>query len=219
MKITAVNYEIQFNLNLNKKNVIVIENPLIFKNFIMEFIEMIQGKDGTIYISEDEKTIDMKDSVEILLSPMDFNLSSKKILNKLYSELKDKAYNEAFFEKTMKLQSEILQYLYELENNTEYILTINDMDILGIFKSFGIEIECSEKLEEKVDSYIKVISRLLNTKILILINFSSYFSEQQISLFQKCASYEELTLIFIESNDKINSNNKIIIDKDQCRIL
>lgn len=219
MKITAISYDIQIEIKIDENNVIVIENPILFREFILELKELIAGKECEIIISQNEKITKAKENMDILISPLDIDLSGKKVINKLYSSLKEKAYDEEHYEKTMKLQSDILKYLYELESDSEYILSINDMDVLGIFKSFGVEIEDSEELIEKLDGYIKIISRLLKCKILVLINFSSYFSQDEISMIQKTAMYEDIRLLFIEACDRIESNNKIIIDEDQCRIL
>lgn len=219
MKITAISYDIQIEIKIDENNVIVIENPILFREFILELKELIAGKECEIIISQNEKITKAKENMDILISPLDIDLSGKKVINKLYSSLKEKAYDEEHYEKTMKLQSDILKYLYELESDSEYILSINDMDVLGIFKSFGVEIEDSEELIEKLDGYIKIISRLLKCKILVLINFSSYFSQDEICMIQKTAMYEDIRLLFIEACDRIESNNKIIIDEDQCRIL
>lgn len=219
MKITAMDYDIQIDLKMNKINVIVIESPILFRKFLLDLEELWEGKTCGIVVSEDDKIVKLKEYMDILNSPLYIDINVKKVINKLYSNLKEKAYDEEHYEKTMRLQSEIMKYLYELEEDSEYILSINDMDVLGIFKGFGVEIEESEELIEKLDVYIKTISRLLKSKLLVVVNFSSYFSQDEINMLQKTAMYEEIILLFIESCDKINSKNKIIIDKDQCRIL
>lgn len=219
MKITAMDYDIQIDLKMNKINVIVIESPILFRKFLLDLEELWKGKTCGIVVSEDDKIVKLKEYMDILNSPLYIDINVKKVINKLYSNLKEKAYDEEHYEKTMRLQSEIMKYLYELEEDSEYILSINDMDVLGIFKGFGVEIEESEELIEKLDVYIKTISRLLKSKLLVVVNFSSYFSQDEINMLQKTAMYEEIILLFIESCDKINSKNKIIIDKDQCRIL
>ena len=219
MKITAMDYDIQIDLKMNKINVIVIESPILFRKFLLDLEELWEGKTCGIVVSEDDKIVKLKEYMDILNSPLYIDINVKKVINKLYSNLKEKASDGEHYEKTMRLQSEIMKYLYELEEDSEYILSINDMDVLGIFKGFGVEIEESEELIEKLDVYIKTISRLLKSKLLVVVNFSSYFSQDEINMLQKTAMYEEIILLFIESCDKINSKNKIIIDKDQCRIL
>lgn len=219
MKITFKNYNIYLELNRYEKNVIVIENSMLLRKIVLEILNMTQNTGEKIFLSEDEQIFKFKELVDILVSPFDMNLNSKKIQNKLYGNLKKKAYDEMFFEKTMQVQSYIMKYLYELESDSEFIFSINEMDIVDIFKSFEIKIEESNDLIENLDYFIKIAGRLLKIKILFLVNFTNYFSKEEIELIQKTAIYEEIILIFIESEDKIKSNNKIVIDRDQCRII
>lgn len=219
MRITSIDYNIQLELRTNEKNVIVMENPMLLRKFILEVLSIIQGTDGKIFLSNNESILKFKEFVDILISPFDIDLNSKKIQNKLYGILKNKAYNEIFFDKTVRLQSYIMKYLYELEGDSEFILSIDEMDICGIFKSFGIKIDENNDLIEEIDSFIKLTSRLLNIKVLVLVNFTDYFTEEEIELIQKSAVYEEIMLLFLESKDKIKSNNKIVIDMDQCRVI
>lgn len=174
MRITFKNYNIYLELSIYEKNVIVIENSMLLRKIVLEILNMTQNIGGKIFLSDDEQILKFKELVDILVSPFDIDLNSKKIQNKLYGILKEKAYNEIFFEKTMQMQSYIMKYLYELEADSEFILSINEMDIAGIFKSFEIKIEESNDLIEMLDYFIKIAGRLLKIKVLVLVNFTDY---------------------------------------------
>lgn len=80
MKITAMDYDIQIDLKMNKINVIVIESPILFRKFLLDLEELWEGKTCGIVVSEDDKIVKLKEYMDILNSPLYIDINVKKVI-------------------------------------------------------------------------------------------------------------------------------------------
>lgn len=201
----------------------VIESPELFTKYIQELKQQINRMQGNFVLSEDEKELEIAKYAEIIIDPFAIDVNDRKIVSKLYSDLAKAAYEEDNYLQTMEIQSALQKYLCNLEQSSDYILEIDsEVDISALFKTLNIKFESfPENIFEQVNQYVKVMAELAGKRLVILVNFCSYFSVDQLDELIKNAAYHEIFILLIESQQKSyshESNRYIIIDKDGCEI-
>ena len=134
--------------------------------------------------------------------------------------LYDVAMNEVYYEKTLKLLGDVEKYLYELEWEVDFNVEISLENFHSIIKAGVTGIDVPESLYEKIIEYIKLSSRLLKTKVIILIGVQGYFTQDEWEQIEKVAIYEEVSLLCLENKKwMMSKQNEVIIDIDNCRVV
>lgn len=200
----------------------VIESPELFYRFTQEMNLQCSGEEGEFILSDEIKVYPLSKKMEFIVSPFLINLEDKKLLSKLYENLKELAYNESNFMFTQEINNKLLQYLLELENQTNHVLMMNDeVDLVCLFKAASIKFEeCDGSLLETIFKYIELVNELLKKEIIVLVNFRSYLNDDQMHELIKMVQYREIAVLIIESyqRDCIEGCKQYIIDCDQCEI-
>lgn len=213
---------INVELNENKVNVIVIENPRSMAEMIYDLNQQNLGNVSEFVIAENDKTLNFNHTAAVIFNPVTVDCNEKKILNKLYSEISAEA-KENFYEKTNLLNSNIIKYMDELLIKVPYPVTYSEnLDIADFLKAVNVCIDdCSETFLEKITNYIKIIASLNNIKVVFMLNIKSYLDIKDIEELYKEARYNKIFLVLIENivRDKIENEDILIIDKDLCTIL
>ena len=102
MKLLLEKFNFTINIEENKHTVIACEEQDIFTEMIMGVYQYIYGTNDSICLFDSEnKTINYKNT-DLILSPIDLELSSKKILNQVYRDIdeimnQDKEKKKEFF--------------------------------------------------------------------------------------------------------------------------
>lgn len=200
----------------------IIEEPEIFTNCIQELRNQINGMDGNFTVSEKEDILSISKVAELIINPLEVNINDKKILTKVYSELERIACQEEIYLDTQELLSKISGYLMQLEQNSSFILEIDEnIDLVAIFKATGVKLaQYADGFWETLIQYVKVVAEIAMKKIIIFVNLRSYVTEKQLEELLLQASYDEVYLLFIENvqRDCHDGIIRYIIDKDGCEI-
>ncbi|HHX79074.1 MAG TPA: type II-A CRISPR-associated protein Csn2, partial [Acholeplasmataceae bacterium] len=180
MKLASMNLSRQININENTIPIIKIENKRLFRNVILDIYEQIEGKNGELILSDNNKEIKFSKNVEIVNDYININLNDKRILNKLYNVLKIKTLEE--YDNYSKISEIITEYIQELLYDEELdLVQINNIDPVDIFKSVSINIDDSSKcVIEKFLDYINLSETFMNTKLFVFINFKDFFTDEEI---------------------------------------
>lgn len=216
-----INYQIIFKENIT--NVIVIENPIMFRSFIEEFINQCSGEEGRFLLSENENEIDISKNVELIIDYFALEFNQKKILTKVYNYLRDLSQQENYYLKTNELQIKIFQYLEELASSSEYPLVHSaEVDIISIFKAAEIKLEINhETLLEKLINYINIMQEFCGIFCIVFVNLKSYLTEEELKQLYTHASYRKVHIILLEGRlyNRIADLEKVfILDNDLCEI-
>ena len=130
--------------------------------------------------------------------------------------------NKYISEKT-EIQRLIIHYIDKLMDDVPYeMITSNlELDLIQLLKMYEVRVEpeCSSLLEQLTE-YVKIIARLLNRKLLILVNICSYLDIQSVEELIKMCEYVKLPVLLIENCERdLEGCKTYIIDKDQCLII
>lgn len=201
---------------------VVIENQIMFRNIITDIYEQIKGHDGIFVLSENFTPLDIRKNADLISTLIPFEVNQKEMINKLYTDLKNKAVDENSYQQTQELFSAISKYLFELSAITDNELSFDfPDDISGILKMFNVRINDKDMaLHEKLLEYMLAAEKLKGTKVFITVNLRSYITDEQTELLFKSVLLHKIHMICIENKEypRLDTEKVIIIDKDMCLI-
>ncbi|MEG1946827.1 MAG: type II-A CRISPR-associated protein Csn2 [Lachnospiraceae bacterium] len=215
------NLSYQFEFEENRHQIIIIENPINFTKFCQELVEQCSGKEGKFVLSEEENILPMDKFVYMIIDPFSLDFNQRRILNKLYTELKELAMSQTLYLETNTMLVGMEKYIMQLIAHSEYPIAYEEIDFTGIFKMANLKMETTyENMVEKIVDYMKIMRDICNLSICVLVNIKTYLSEKEINQVYEFAEYNKIHLLLIESNEKKrNGKEKVCIwDKDSCEI-
>ena len=222
MKLVHVDFSRQ--LEIPRQNAVqwVIESPELFAQYVHDLYYQWGGQDGRFVLVEQDKELDFTKSVEMILNPFSVNLEDKRIITKLYQELQSIAVNEIMYQQTTELMQLLQQYFYELEQQSPYMLTMNQTnDVVPLLKALGVQLEC-ETMDffETLHLYIRIVAELLKKKLIVFVQIGRYFTPTQRQQLIQTAAHHDISLLFIETQelDYANDVPRYIMDVDGCEI-
>ena len=222
MKLVHIGMDMQLEFDRDPVKEVIIESPDCFMLYIRELIRQSEGEEGGFVLSEDDKIQNISKCIDIIVNPFDVDINDKKILGKIYDQLKLAAYDERFYVHTQEMIRQVLSYIIDLINDSDFIMDINaDVDMSLLFKATGVKLECDEDdFLEKIFKYIELVTELLNKKLIIFVNLRNYINDNKYKEFIDMCRYKKLSVLLLESSkmNRISCVKQYIIDKDRCEI-
>ena len=214
-------YQLEIALQENKIIVLSVENTKAYSTMLHDMWSQIQGKTGGFILSKQDKIVNITKEAECIFNPFSLDCNDKKIINKLYQELKEQA-DSVLFTEGNELNRYIINYLDKLFMQVPYALDYNiDFDISAILKAYSVKIESyCENLLEQIVEYIKIMNRICNTHVFIFVDLKRYLSEQELLHLYEFVFYEKIFLIIFEGKQSkpIFGEKYWILDEDLCII-
>ncbi len=207
----------------NKINVLVVENQRALSEIINELLEQANGADGRFILSSELKQLDFVKEAEIIIDLFTLDFNHRKIINKLYSQLKTTAIGNEYYLDSTCLLGEIAHYLEKILQTTQYPLVYSpEIDITSVFKIAEVKLETVyDTLVEKVLDYVTVMQEFCSISCFIFVNLKCYMSDEELEQLYQFASYNKLNILLLENTmrEKRYEQEKIyIIDTDLCEI-
>ena len=205
----------------SKINSFVIENSVMYRNFIRELYDQVSGMKGEFVLSHDCELLDISKNIEMIGNVLDMDMDNKRIISGIVRELTDIAVNEKsleineIYEKINGLISDVIF----VSNNDIIFDDIND--ISHIFKMYNVRPDAENlSLAEKIIMYLELCEKFLNKKIFVLLNLHSFFTKQEMELLLEDIVYRKFNVFLIERYDynALPQETKRIIDIDLCEI-
>lgn len=221
MKLVCEKYDFKMDFLENQVNVLIIENALLYRSFVGDLIEQNNTGIGGFVLSEADKELKFKQSIDVVSDLFFVELNGKKLLSKIYQDLSEKAIGEAFYETTATLYSGILNYIESLIEDEEYHLEYDDPNLAGIFKALNLRLkEQNDGLLEKVMDYTALMKEVVETKCIVFLNIKSCFSPQELKKLYEFLNYKKIEVLLIEAYEResLEGEKHFIIDQDLCEI-
>ena len=224
MKMASQELDRTITFQENQVNELIIENVGFFQNFLCQMLQQIEGVcESSIFLTEEDKILSWEKNVEIIINPFQLDINQKRVINRLYQNLNNIVQEKGYYIKLNELSAEITGLLTEIEYDADISLEYSmNIEAVQIFKMMDVKIEMEGKtLLEKLIEYIKILSELLQYKLVIFVNIKSYLNEEELRLLYQAAHYAKIHVLLIESCERktILNENRIIIDNDMCEIL
>lgn len=209
----------EVNLELNKTNLLQIESSQIYREVICSInSSILQDNDEWIF-SDKNQLIKKSSSIDIIHSPFLLDFNNRKIQNYILEDLCNIAINEDNYVNTQKLLCYLEEYVLGLEWHLPYDIMVKNIDVKSLLKNMISGVVVSEDYMEQFCEYIKLIARMLEIKLIIMVDAMNCFDYKEWKLIEKTAIYEGIYILCIEHFSNYQDGNKIVIDCDGCRIV
>ncbi len=220
MKLKLNGFENEIEFEEETVNVISVNNVECFRNIISSINSKILGVEiNEVFLLNDEKEeLDMNKEVLMVLDVFNIDYNSKKILSKIYELIEEKIVMNQDLEIDNKI-FELRNYIVEEINELPFEFIMKDeIKIMDILKMYSLKIDSDNynKLTEKIEFLIDIISTLKIAKILIIPNMKLFLTDEEVVEVYKYSLYNNVNLLIIERNDrkKLKYEKKLVIDEN-----
>lgn len=211
---------LKIDLKENQVNVIVIESPELFTEYVSEIKKQIAGEDGQFVLSEKD-ICEIDKIMELIVDPWSIDFDSKRIKTKLLQLVKEEA-DEYFYDKFIEAKSIVCQYAENVVDKIMYPVSYDmNIDTMAFMKFLDIKIEIqSEKLIDIIIEYIKLLHDLCKIEVIVFANVKTYLTKDEVFYLYQVAQYQKIHLIMLEATLTTRMQCEIItiIDADKCVI-
>lgn len=222
MKLVHPDWEKQILFETGKVPVISIEEPKCLYHTFCELAEASQLGTGAFVLSDQGKIWDLKKRLVALGSPLDMNPNDRKLLTKLFLQLKVAAYEETYMEETRQTCGALLRYFAHLASESEADIAYDmDIDLVELCKALHVHIDIEGlTLPEKMLTFMKTWVTLCGDTCFCFNQFRNFLPVESRVLFYQNALMEGLHFFLLEGPccDIIDEEDLFIIDKDLCQI-
>ena len=212
---------IKVDIEEGKASVLVIENPVAMREFLLELDTQLQGEPGDFVLSVDYEPVSIGKNLVLVKDPLSIDCNDKRILTKLYQNIADEEKMHSYVERN-KFDKAYLEYLRELCLLSPLPLAYDERLSLGeLLKSAHVVIDhTTGNYAENLWHYIKVMGDLLHIKVFAFVNLKCFLSDEEMELLYRQCFYEHKLLLLIESYDSPlrKDEKKCIVDADGCVI-
>lgn len=215
--------EWNFTIDLEAINTIVIENPKLYRSILMDLENQLLGMEGGFTLFNKLKEVKLSSELFLVRTPFSISLNDRKIINKLYTEIKADIISSEYG-KYQELENSILTFVNEVIFNNSIELEVNSsIEIEDIFKLTGLKFskDIGQDIIERLLEHAIIIHDYLTPAAIVYLNTRPLFSDKEWGDFIKELSIRNINAIFIERYSE--SVSKIIekrytIDEDLCEI-
>lgn len=221
MKFIYSPYQLEVDIWEQQITVLTIENPKAYSEILSDLWNQIEGMEGELILSENEKVKKISRDVDIIFNPFGLDCNNKKVLTKLYQELKGLT-NENLLNESVEINKQILEYLERVINQVPYSLDYEvDFDVTNLLKIYDVRVNgFAENLLEKIVEYIKVMNRICNIQIFTFVGLKQYLTGNELKQLYEFIFYEHIFMIILEPvfTKSVNGEKGWILDSDLCII-
>lgn len=198
---------------------LVIENPVFYRELLMDLYAQMDGMAGKFVLSHEGKTLSIATWVELIDNVLHFDLNTRTLLGKVQSAMEQTAVNETFFLKTAELLQQLERYTQELAFQFDCDILCKHCSVSGLLKAVGISLrdDYEDPLERLAD-YMELIREFDREKLFVLVNLRSFFDDDHVEKFLETVSAHGYRLLLLDGIErkKLPQERRITIDNDLC---
>lgn len=208
-------------LGENAPVVLVLENPVFFRDTISMLLSQLEGYEGDFFLSEKSKELKLSRCAQIVLEPFRLELNQRKVLTKLYESLSQLAAAPGFVEETQAMRTYLSRYLLRLMAESADRLDFNsDFNVTDVLSAASVRFSDDGGVLERLVAYARLCRDFLGMPILILVGLANYLTEEETAAFYREMEYEKVRLLQIERFCPVKVANELfyVIDGDLCEV-
>lgn len=203
----------------NKINVLIMENPILYRSSLLMIKKQCEGEDGEFVLSTDKDILPFSKTVEYISDPFSLDFSSKKLMTKLLAEMQKNADEQT----GLQAISQLNELGFDLISKTDAALTFSPLtEISPIIKLLNFQVAVEDlTFPEQILEYIRLCRRYLDKKLFIIPGLHTCLSETELVSLYKNLIYEKISVLLIEKyqNERIAGYEKgTLIDNDLCEL-
>lgn len=219
MIIRIKGFDLEIQCLEDKSSVLVVQNKAMLRLIVNTFINNYSLEDNEIVILDKDQHL-KNTEIQVIDQYFNLDINSKTQISNLYKKIEESflinydrnyQFKECILKVTSLLKEELLTFDIDIDINDE----ISFNDLLKVLKVRFASQTCENSLDY-LYLYIDILCEFSNVRLLVLINFESYFSTEEINEIYKYLRYKKMTYLCISSNDcdKINYTDIYTIDED-----
>lgn len=221
MKLVYPEYQLEVSLRENQITILTIENPRAYARVLSDLWNQTQGAEGGFILSECEKILSISRELECIFNPFALDCNDKKVIHKLYQELKEQAEENLLLE-TTEINREIILYLQKLLVQVPYALNYEvDLELPALLKIYDVKVDSiGTGMLEKLVEYMKVLNQICHMRIFVFVGLKQYLTREELEKLYEFVFYEKIILCIVEAvqTPRINGEKNWLLDKDLCII-
>lgn len=222
MKLVHPDLKFQIELSESTIPICIVESPVRWRAMQRELLAQQMGEEGGWILSEEDREISLKKSVEMIFNPIQLEENQKRIMTGFLQSISKMATSESYWKKGQELNTEIQRFFGELEMEYSFEYHINpEIDFSALAKAMGIRIVNEYESDlERLLQYCILVKDILHHRLFIFWNLHDYFTEQELKLFYQEIMVRKWNVLLMEN--RVITENTLgkyyIIDKDNCEI-
>lgn len=213
-------FQIKFTEGYVQK--LIVEAPRLMSEFVMDFKEQIEGRAGKWVLSHCGEILKFADVCELIVNIFDLDINQKKILSVLYEELAREVSDTELVVQWREAASQVEMVLNRAIDEIGYEIDYTELDLKPLFKAMEIRLKaCADGYVEYLLEYLQLVSQVKKTKIFVLVNLTSFLTEEEMRYLYEQARYEKYYLLLLDvKNVEVDKylERTVIVDKDYCVI-
>lgn len=221
MKLVYPEYQLEVSLRENQITILTIENQRAYAGVLSDLWNQTQGGEGGFVLSECEKILSISKEMECIFNPFALDCNDKKVIHKLYQELKEQAEENLLLE-TTEINREILLYLQKVLEQVPYALNYEvDLELPALLKIYDVKVDSiGTGMLERLVEYMKVLNQICHMRIFVFIGLKQYLTREELEKLYEFVFYEKIILCTVEAvqTSHINGEKNWLLDKDLCII-
>lgn len=222
LKLVHHHIETQMTLNPNMPQLLIVENPLLFYNFVRELISQSEGQEGNFIWGELKTSSATAKKVAVITDWFNIDVNSKKIVAALQKHLQLQLQSGHYISAINELNCKLTEIAEDLFADMPFSMTFDEITTTQLVKLLGAKIADYDKPLEQLINYIDVMRELTGCEIFVTVNVKSVLNDKELMLlYQHCAN-EQLYLLLVESNKcrpLLECEQAVIITEDLCEIV
>lgn len=223
MKLTHPDFFCQIIFEENYLETIIIEKPSILAKFIIDINASVEGEDNEWKLSHEGSSLKISKVCEILSSPINITLNSRKLVDALHDCIIDRIKQTELFQYWGELCSIINQKMSKFLADEDFAVEYLDyIEMKKFLKLMDVKyVEEGEDYFEKLLIYFRMARRILGIELFLLVGFKMFLNVEQLEYLRESMSYEKYQILLVEGSDAFPSivgEHKTIIDVDSCVI-
>lgn len=228
MKIVISSFDNAIELSDEYTQVLEISDKILFSRISEAFYYLCNGDEAqeSILLFEKDTPKDFSKCSLFLASPLLLDVNNKNIQTKLLDLIQRLVLHDP--EKNTEITKIYNDFLGKLIASTDGIdLPVDwssalDWSNFLKYMSPKIDLENSDSIFERLLLYVEVISNLKLASFLILCNFKSFLSNEQLLSLYKTSRYQSIPLFLVESGhaeEILYGERKIWVDEDYVELV
>lgn len=193
--IPQIDYLVEFKVKTYQT--LVIESPRLLCRILNDIAEQLQGNEGQIVLSKDNKVISIEKNIEMISQFIPFEMNKRSLLTKITNHIQQLSIDDKYYLQTTTLVTEWERLLLNLSMDMIGNLNFTKISVEALIRASGIELdETYDNLGEKLLDYFELVQEYEQRKIFVLVNLRSYMSNSDMLEFFKGIGERQYYILF-----------------------
>ena len=212
---------LEVEITSDRPTVLSIENPEIYLRIMVDLWNQYNGQEGGFHLLDHETERKISKEICFILNPILVDCNERKILTKVYDQLKEDAITY-LADELAEMNRITAGFLDKLVMAEPYHLDFEPMaDVTGICKLYNIRLDYPENsLVDKIVDYIRLYHQVFRCNYYVISGLKSFLNSDDLQMFYQACQSEQIGLLLLENHlqHQVPEENNIIIDFDKCLI-